>query len=282
MQKPMTTYLLLFSLLFFLSCSRDNKNSSPIVASAGNARLHLDELRGSIPKDPAFLISSVQVQNFIQHWAEEELVYQKSLSEGFDKQPAIQKKIKDLEKKYIVAEYLQEKVDNSITVSDDEINAYYETNSGEFIRPNALYNVMILIVDSYAKANELRRKALSGEPFENLARENSLDESREKDGKLGWVMLEDLPPEIARRVKVMSPNTTSRPIKTVVGYYIIRLIDVRKKGDVQSLSEASELIKYRIKARKREERYRQLINQLKESSSMTIDWSFIDSLNVIK
>lgn len=274
--------LLICSLLFFLSCSKDNKNASPVVASAGKAALHLDELRASIPKDPAFLISSAQVQNLVQHWAEEELIYQKALSEDFDKRPAIKKKINDLKKNYLVAEYLQEKVDNSITVTDEDIKSYYETNSGEFIRPNALYNVMILLVDSYAKANKLRRKALNGDPFETLVRENSLDESKEDGGKLGWVTLESLPSAIARRVKKMSPNTTSLPIKTVVGYYIVRLVDVRKKGEVQTLSEASELIKYRIKARKREDRYRQLVNQLEENSTMSIDWSFIDSLNVIK
>ena len=275
-------YLLLLVLLFFLSCSKDSKNTSPVVASAGDAALHLDELRRLIPESPSLLISSAQVQNLVQHWAEEELVFQKAIAEDFDKRPAVRKKIKDLKKNYIAAAYLQEKVDNAITISDEAISAYYQKNSGEFIRPNTLYDVMILVVDSYSLANELRRKTMNGDPFEDLVRENSLDESKENDGRLGWVTLEALPTQIAQRVKRMSPNSTSRPIKTVVGYYIVRLVDIRKKGEVQTLSEAFDLIKYRLKARKREESYRQLVNQLKEDSTLKIDWSFIDSLNVIK
>ncbi len=272
----------LLVLLLFSFCHKEPQNTSPVVASAGKEKLHLDELREMIPQHSALTISSVQVQNLIQRWAEEELVYQLAVSQGFDKNPAIQKKLKELEKNYIAAAFVQDYVDKEIVVSEDEIKSYYERNSNEFIRPKDYYNIQVLVVDSYAKANQLRRKVLNGESFESIARDNSLDASKDDGGNLGWVAVDQLPDEVGRRVKSMSPNTTSRPIKTVVGYYLVRLLDVRKKGDIQTLEEMYDLIKYRIKARKREENYRQLINQLKENTGMTINWSFIDSLDVIK
>ncbi len=280
--KTLIGTVLLLAVVFSFACNKEPENKSPLAPSAGKEKLHLDELQKRIPEHPALAISSVQVQNLIQHWAEEELVYQLAISQDFDKKPEIQKKIEELKKNYIVAAYLQEKVDKHIVVSDDEIKSYYDRNSSEFIRPNDYYNIMVLVVDSYAKANELRRQILNGESFEDIARNNSLDASKDDGGALGWVTLDHLPNEIGRRVKSMSPNTISRPIKTVVGYYVVRLVGVRKKGDIQTLEEVHDLIKYRINARKREEGYRQLINQLKENTGMTINWSFIDSLNVIK
>ena len=269
-------------IVLFAACGDEHQNTSPVVASAGNKNLHLDELQKLIPEHPSLLLSSVQVQNFIQRWADEELVYQQAIAEDYDQKPDVGKMIDELIKNYVVASYLRDKVDNTVAITDAEINAYYEANSGEFIRPNDYYDVSIMMVETSTKANEMRQQILNGGLFEELVLENSLDASRDDGGKLGWVTLDQLPPEIANRVKNMSPNTISRPLKTVVGYYLVQLGQVRKKDQTQTLEESAELIRFRIKARKREESYRQLINQLKENSNMTINWSFIDSLNVIK
>jgi parvulin-like peptidyl-prolyl isomerase len=281
MLKLVNIFMLLMIVLL-TACNDEHHNSTPVVASSGNANLHLDELKHLVPDHPSLLLSSVQIQNLIQRWAEEELVYQQALSEDYNKNPAVEKLVNELIKNYTVASYLKEKVDDTIKVSDEEVGSYYEINSAGFVRLNNFYNINVIVVDSNAKANEVRRKFLNGDSFESLVIEHSLDASKEDGGKLGWVTLEQLPTELASRVRSMSPNKTSRPIKTVVGYYLVQLVEVRKKDGIQTLEEVFDLIHYRIKARKREESYRQLINQLKENSTLTINWSFIDSLNVIK
>jgi len=273
---------LVCAIVILVACQNERHQSSPVVAVAGRATLHLDELRSMMPDHQALLLSSVQVQNLVQRWAEEELVYQHALSEDFDKNPELEHKINELVKNYIVAIYLRDRVDNSIEITADEIQTYYNSASGEFIRAKDYYNVNVLVVETYAEANNLRRQILNGESFTALAAEHSLDASKQDGGQLGWVTQDQLPQDLARRVKIMTPNSISRPIKTVVGYYLVQVNGVRKKGQEQTLDEVSDIIRHRLRARKREERYRQLVNQLKENTTMTINWSFIDSLDVVK
>lgn len=281
MLKTLKMSAILLTLLLF-ACNDEKPNTTPVVATSGSAQLHLDELHNMIPQHPSLLLSSAQVQNLIQRWVEEELVYQQALSEDFDKIPEVKEKIYEQVKNYLVALYLKDKVDAVIEVTEEEIQSYYDSNSSEFIRPFNYYNVKLMLANSYAKANELRRLVTTGESFESVARENSLDAEKENGGVLGWVTLDQLPSELASRVRNMTPNTMSRPIRTVVGHYIVQLDGIRKKDEIQTLEEVFDVLNYRIKARKREENYRQLINQLKENSNVTINWSFIDSLNVIK
>ena len=72
-----------FGLLIFASCGDRNHeaNESPIVASSGNAKLHLNEVSSFITDNPGLELSKIQVRNYIQRWSEKELIYQQALTE---------------------------------------------------------------------------------------------------------------------------------------------------------------------------------------------------------
>ncbi|MBN1466044.1 peptidyl-prolyl cis-trans isomerase [candidate division KSB1 bacterium] len=268
--------------LTLVSCNeRDvDVDDSPVVASSGNAKLHLSELRSFITDNPTLELSKIQLQNYVQRWSEKELIYQQALAEGFDQSAAIQKKIESLSKDFIVAAYLQEKIDSELSVSEREIQLYYNDNASEFIREHAFYNVQLMLLASAAQAYGIREKLAAGEEFEILAKENSLDASKENGGNMGWVMASALPDQVARRLSSLPLNSVSTPINTSLGYYLILVRGVRKKGEVQELDEVRDIIEWRVKARNREDSYRELVTRLNEEDQVDIKWNYLDSLNI--
>ncbi len=262
------------------SCSQTQKSSEPVVASAGSEKLHLGDLENFLPERASVEISKVQLQNYIQRWSEKELIYQYALSEKFNKDPEIKNQLREVQKDYLVALYLQQNIDNLVKVTEDEIKTYYEENKDEFIRAQDYYNIQLILVESSQEGYNLRRRINNGEEFADVARELSLDASAESGGKLGWVTLDELPEDLARRIPSLSVGSVSVPLRTSLGYYVVEVLDVRKEGDTQTLEEVHDVVSWRIKARKREEDYRQLVNQLKEEITLSIDWSVLDSLNL--
>jgi len=282
--SQMRTRILFVALLglgLFFFCQRSEKKQSPVVASTGNKNLYLSDLQEFLPDSAGVAISKVQIQTYIQRWANREVIYQQAVAERFDKRPDIQRKIKALEKEYVVATYVDEKVTSQIKVSQDEINRFYEDNLNEFIREKDYYNVMVMLLENSTLANQVRRDLINGEDFETLARQQSLDVYKDRGGNLGWVTIDELPEDIASRITRQQTNTVSRPIRTPVGYYLVKLNGVRNKGETQILEEVQDIIVWRIKATKREAIYQELINQLIEKAGLSINWSFLDSLKLV-
>jgi peptidyl-prolyl cis-trans isomerase C len=255
-------------------------SDSPVVASSGNATLHLDEINQFILDNPGLEISKIQLSNYIQRWSEKELIYQTAILEEFDKHPDIQKKIEELKKDFVVAAYLHEKIDSKLQVSDDEIRSYFNENSSEFIRENDFYNLQLMLVKSSTEAYQIQQKLLDGEDFETLAKQNSMDASKDKGGKMGWIPRADLPHEVSRVLSSLPLNTVSTPIRTPLGYYLIQVQGVREKGQTQTLEEVKDIIEWRILAKNREDGYKDLVNQLKGQQEMNINWNYLDSLNL--
>ena len=268
--------------LLIQSCGNrlDEENNSPVVASTGNAKLHLNELNLFIMDNPGLEISKVQLSNYIQRWSEKELVYHQAVAEEFHKHPDIQTKVNELVKDFVVAAYLHENVDSKVKISDTEIRSYYNKRAAEeFERKQDFYNVDIILVATYAEAARIRQLLQGDGDFETLAKENSLDVSRDNGGHLGWVTENDLPNEVARRVRTQSVKEVSTPVKSSLGYFLVLVNEVRKKGETQTLEEVRDQIEWRIRAKAREDDYKELINQLKENQKVTFNWNYLDSLN---
>jgi parvulin-like peptidyl-prolyl isomerase len=268
------------TILFMCSGRNTDMDDSPVVATSGKATLHLNDLNSFVLDNPGFEISTVQISNYIQRWSEKELIYQKALEEKFDEHPDIQKKVHDLAKDFIVAAYLHDNIDSKLSVTDDEIRSYYDEKADEFIRQQDYYNLELLLVESSREAYQVRQRLLSGEDFQTLAKELSLDESRSKGGKLGWITLDILPEEVARRVPSLALNTVSTPIRTSLGYYLVLVLEERKKGEVQTLEEVRDIIEWRIRAKSRQDMYQELLATLREQHDVQINWSYLDSLSL--
>ena len=273
----MKKYSSVLFVLLVLSCSGNDKPQSPIIAKVDNKVYTVDDLRKTIPQDPAFDISELQVHNFVKRWIETELVYQDAIANKFDKNPEIKEDLQKVVRDFLVARYIEEKIDKDLEVTEEEIKEYYNRNNQEFIRPSDYYKIRLMLLKTYIESENVRRRLANGESFATLARENSLDESKENNGELGWVTVEDLPQVIVEKLPYMRENRIT-PIKSINGYYLVEITEIRKKGDIQTLDEVKDLVTWRIMAYKRENKYRRLVTYLSENAQVETNWDLIHEM----
>lgn len=84
-----------------------------------------------------------------------------------------------------------------------------------------------------AKADSLLAEIRGGVPFEQVARREGMDGTREVGGDLGWARPGQMVPEFERWIFSLRPGELGPVIETPFGYHVIR-VDRRQPGEVRS------------------------------------------------
>ncbi|WP_417811709.1 peptidylprolyl isomerase [Thalassospira alkalitolerans] len=130
-----------------------------------------------------------------------------------------------------------------IQISDAEIDDNLErirTNQG---KPRNNVQELFLPVDNpqdetkvYQNALDVIRALDQGANFGGLARQFSASSSAANGGNLGWLYTGEMAGELQQAIDQLAPGNVSPPIKTIRGYYILKLLD-RRRGDANALTD---------------------------------------------
>lgn len=118
------------------------------------------------------------------------------------------------------------------TVSQEEIDKYYETNKNSLTK----YDIDQIVVLTQDEANKVKERLDKGEDFATVAKEVSIDqETHEKGGKLGSVLASAMVSKYGEgfndAVLVLEKGATSGPIQSPIGFHIVRLNDKSETVD---------------------------------------------------
>lgn len=122
------------------------------------------------------------------------------------------------------ADRLIEELAKSRKVQDREISVIQLNTTGENGGDKAQLD----------KLNELKQKLTEGESFADLARANSDDKSAASGGNLGWFGSGELNPQLEEALDKMTPGQVSEPIRTPMGWYLVKLENIRATKPVET------------------------------------------------
>jgi peptidyl-prolyl cis-trans isomerase SurA len=128
----------------------------------------------------------------------------------------------------------QARIENSVSVGDDEVNAVLERLNAA--KGSTEYRVGEIFISSagigqeqsLAKTNQILQQLKQGSSFVGYARQYSEASTAAVGGDLGWIRPEQLPEAIGAVVRTMQPGTISNPISLPGGYSIVAVSDVRQ------------------------------------------------------
>ena len=149
-----------------------------------------------------------------------------------------------LSRELLAGKTLREMVDDKVHVPAAEVRAYYEKHKAGYMRPRQYKASIIFVkVDPAAsaaekaklkkKAEDLDRRAKAGEDFYNLAYYNSDDRTRFVGGNLGYFHAGQTIKPFDEALSKMKPGDISGPIRTIYGYYIIKLMKTSPRRQLQ-------------------------------------------------
>lgn len=150
--------------------------------------------------------------------------------EGINKEELI----KQLRAEVAWIKTVQRKMTRQITVGEDEINQVLRDAVENAGKPENRVAEITLNVDTPSREDEVRQVAerlvqqlREGANFAALARSFSQGASAALGGDLGWVRAGQLAPEIEKVVNELQPGAISAPIRSVIGYQIVYLVNRR-------------------------------------------------------
>ncbi len=164
----------------------------------------------------------------------------------------------------------------SIAVTDEEIEKYhrehYEVEGSTYGRQTKIAHILINkeAENALSKAQEVLELANSGEPFGELARKYSMDESSAQGGGLlGYFVKGDLVPEIENAVEQTEVNGIAGPVESSRGYHIVKVLERTEEGE-SSVSRYRDRIKHQIYMEKVERFITSWLEDIKKNSYIEI------------
>ena len=165
----------------------------------------------------------------------------------------------------------------SIAVTDEEIEEYHrehyeEGGSSTHGRQTKIAHILINkeTENALSKAEEVLELAKSGEPFGELARNYSMDESSaQSGGLLGYFVKGDLVPEIENAVEKTEVNGIAGPVESSRGYHIVKVLERTEEGE-SSVSRYRDRIKHQLYMEKVERFITSWLEDIKKNSYIEI------------
>ncbi len=133
-------------------------------------------------------------------------------------------------------------VGTDITIKEEDIKSYFESNKASFDVKEQV-NASHILVASEEIAKEVKAKLSAGGDFAALAKEYSTDESnKDNGGALGFFSRGDMVPEFENAAFSLKVGDISEPVKTQYGYHVIKVVE-KKEAKAANYEENKEQIK---------------------------------------
>lgn len=167
-----------------------------------------------------------------------------------------------------------------VTISDNEVRAYYESHPESFKQPEQVRASHILIsVDPQAnsskrssarkKAEEIRQKLRKGEDFADLAKKFSQGPSRAKGGDLGYFRRGQMTKPFEDAAFALMPGEVSDVVQTKFGYHLIKVFEKKPEATI-AFEEIREVLGRYLTQEKVQNEVSLYIQKLKENAKVEV------------
>jgi foldase protein PrsA len=164
----------------------------------------------------------------------------------------------------VLAQKIFEEVTKDVTVTDEELRAYYAQNQSQYGTPESRDVRHILISEkdddgnvdfeaSKAKADEIYSKLQGGADFAALAKSDSADPGSKDSGGELTISRGQTVPEFDKIAFELEKGELSKPVKTTYGYHVIEAVSDVRKANVTPFSKLKATISAQLLQERRNE-----------------------------
>ncbi|MDP4822673.1 MAG: peptidyl-prolyl cis-trans isomerase [Aestuariivirgaceae bacterium] len=169
----------------------------------------------------------------VEYLMERHLLAQAAVKAGTADTDEYKKRLAFYQAKALRDAYFTDMVKPKIT--DDMVKSAYDKEASKVTTAERVRARHILVA-SEDEADEVLARLKKGEKFEDVAKQASLDGSKEYGGDLGYFTAEEMVGEFSKAAFALKPGQISKPVKTNYGWHIIKLED-RKPGGAQPFEQ---------------------------------------------
>jgi peptidyl-prolyl cis-trans isomerase SurA len=189
---------------------------------------------------------------------------------------------RNLERNMLVSQVQRAEVNDKISVNEEEARAYYTAHPRDFTTPSELTLRELLIEvpasdrginvaqddEAKAKAEDLRKRLMNGEPFPRLAAEFSASASKANGGLIGPINHDELDPRLQKILDSVPVGDVTEPLRTQRGYQLLK-VESKTETRVKTFEQARAEIGNRVAEQKRQGQLLKYLDQLREQATVT-------------
>ena len=208
----------------------------------------------------------------------------------------------NLKNSMITQKVISQEVGGHLSVSQQEMQQYYDQHKGEMERPEQVRLSEILVstqtapavktekgkevlpeppspevvAKAQAKANQIYEQLKKGAKFEDLAKKDSEGPTAAAGGDLEYFKRGTLSKDLEEKVFTMKAGEYTEPIRTNQGFVILEVTEHQSAG-IPPLKEAENRVQEMIYMQKMQPALREYFTKLREEAYIDVRPGYVDS-----
>lgn len=257
-----------------LGCQKQDSSGS-VIARVDDQTLTMEQVRAQV--DTSRPVSQAQLQQYIQQWLTEEILYREAVRRGLDRSEHVNTRLRETRRQLAINGLLEQEVyhDRVAPPTEKEVSDYFESHKNEFILSNDVALVSYVLFRQRDAATSFRNSVLGGTPWPNALRETlgnpeqaslvvaSMDSIYHTQASL-------FPPELWRVSVAVNVREPSFPINTSDGYYVLITWRLMRQGQQPDFRYVADEIRGRITVERRRRIYDSLLENLRAQHSVEV------------
>ncbi|MBI9088603.1 MAG: peptidylprolyl isomerase [Desulfobacterium sp.] len=205
----------------------------------------------------------------LKHLTIRHMILQSPIVQALKKEEYVIKKVAEFENSLVITRFINEHVERQIILTKGELTRYYQDHKSRFISTMKI-DASVILLRTQTDAAMVLEKLKTGEPFQGLAKQYSIDlPSAKKGGSLGPIKMGSVYPEVWEALTGLTPGGISQIIETEYGYNILRANKIFTP-EVKPFQEVKSEIRDAVVRDKREKAYDEMVNELEKNADLKI------------
>jgi len=175
----------------------------------------------------------------VEYLVERHLMAQEAVKEGEANSEEYKRRLAFYQAKALRDAYFTDKLKPAVT--EEEVRKAYDDQAAKVKGPERIRARHILVA-SKDEAEAVIKRLKNGEKFEDVAKEVSLDGSKDYGGDLGYFTAAEMVPAFSKAAFALQPGEISEPVETKYGWHVIKVED-RKTGGPQPYDKVKDAIR---------------------------------------
>lgn len=228
----------------------------------------MDMLVRTLGPQRAAQFSSEQGQSqLLDELVNQELFYNDAVEQNLQEDEVYKEELRKASEQ-ILKQYAIQKLLAEVSIEDDAIQAFYESNKDHYKAPE-MVEASHILVDTSDEAKNIILEITEGLTFEDAAQKYSKCPSKENGGNLGKFGKGQMVPEFEKRAFELAIGEMSEPVQTQFGFHIIKTIS-KQDADQKSFDEVQDQIRNELLIKAQNDLYFNKVSELKAKYEIKI------------
>jgi peptidyl-prolyl cis-trans isomerase C len=267
--------LLCLGVLFFGLVFGCAKKEVKTVAKVGDRKITVDDLENEYKQESRLIIQGRpeldRRRDALNKLIRDQVVVIGAYKEGLDKEVENDTTIQKQKDQILLNELGKKEIVDKSKVTEPEIKSQYDKMKEEI-------HAYHILVETKEQADSIYQKLKEGADFAQMARENSIDPSAKTNGgDLGFFGWGRMIPEFQEVAFKLKDGEISRPVKTMYGWHIIKLVE-RREAKQPPYEEAKDRIRAQLEREKNQKRVTEYFEELKKKVNFQLNEKAMDLL----